>query len=177
MSNQDPDFISGRMDDAEKAYADRVHQDRSKAIEFSKDYGTATIRSLFLLNGGAAVAVLSLIGALIARTTDASALLAAKLVNGVSFALCSFCVGLVFAVVPMALGYINFMLIAHTVPTPLELFAAYLRNFEHSRSTVQANKWAIRTMWMAIVAAFVSAALFSLGVFLVYRAFDKATSG
>src|SRR5688572_25076730 len=49
-------------------YADHLGQERIKSMEHGKDYGQAFIKTVFLLNGGAILALLTFIGSMYGKT-------------------------------------------------------------------------------------------------------------
>ena len=68
--------------------------ERLKAIDFQKEYGQNAVRTLFLLNGGAILALLTLLGALYGKGDPAAAQLARELSRGLLPAFPWFVVGL-----------------------------------------------------------------------------------
>jgi hypothetical protein len=97
--------------------AARWWDEYSKCLEYSKEFGIATIRSLILINGGAVVAILATIGN-IATKNDA---IAKKLATAFGSTLLFFVVGLTLSVLAAGIGYSNYIFYTLRLPNPHKL--------------------------------------------------------
>jgi len=79
-----------------------LHRD---AVQLTKEYGIFTLRTCLLLNGGAILAILGLLGSLLGRGQQPPIIRLAEFV----FPFYSFGLGLVAAVIAAACGYFNFL--------------------------------------------------------------------
>ncbi len=144
-----------RMDEA-----NRWWQYRQESVAFSKEYGLATVRSLILLNGGAIITLLSFLAAgLTSESLDIS-----KVTNLAFWALASFSVGAVLAVITGGLGHLNFVAHAKYPQGPNGL----MKYIESADTTEWGNHRAVAIPLTSKAAAFiamVSIALFVGGAF------------
>lgn len=120
MSSTDTGTPPAR-DENWETYAVRTHQDRSQLAQFQKDHGASVIRGLFLLNAGASIAVLSLIGALFGKEGAKAEMVAVALFRGSRPALISFSVGLLASLVASGMAYLNFNALFDARGSPEEL--------------------------------------------------------
>lgn len=102
-------------------YVDATHSERSEYVKHLKDYGQETIKSLILLNGGAIVALLTFVGALLAKGELAQLRLAAVTLDRLLPAFGCFGAGLATSVAAAGFGYLNFSALAEIAPSPREL--------------------------------------------------------
>lgn len=95
--------------EAATEYARMVSAHQLQAQQFMKDYGQMAVRSLFLLNGGAIVSLITFMGSTSQFTFDYPVeLVPTNLVQGFPW----FLFGLFFAVLMMFMAYVNFRKIA-----------------------------------------------------------------
>src|SRR5687767_10130130 len=67
IREQARDFINKRHSLSLEKYAAYTHEERAKAREYSKEYGQTFLRTVFLLNGGAILTLLTLLGSLFGK--------------------------------------------------------------------------------------------------------------
>lgn len=160
-------------DAATKVAAERLHAERASFIKSANAYGTATIRSLFLLNGGAAIALLTLVGSILGKDSDTSAGIAAAFLHGFQPALRSFGWGLVTAVLAAALGYLNFSALA-AGGYPGVLYDMQAK--KEWQDTPALRRWFIEaTRVLAILACLASALSFIRGGIITSHAMQHVT--
>ncbi len=97
---------------ADEKLVEQAHNFRMHTMESMRSYGQNAIRGVFLLNGGAAIALLTLIGSLYGRSSN-STQLADYLMESAAESLWYFGLGLSFSVVASALAYINYGILSH----------------------------------------------------------------
>ena len=165
------DYIHKRYILASETYTDQLHEGREKAKEFSKDYGQTFVRTVFLLNAGAILALLTLVGSLFGKGDHVMALVTISLTRDLVPALYWFAGGLVLAALVAAIAFFNFGFLAQSYPFPGQLF-----DFIHHQPFEQAPRTIIRSIgisyWAAVAAALGSLACFGSGVFLIAQAFS-----
>ena len=137
------------------------------AATFTKEYGISTVRSLFLINGGAAVALLAALSHILTEDTE----LAKKIAGDLNWSFGFFLLGLGCAVLTGAMGYFNFFYLGAGLPGPNELHR-YLKTGDVSgwrpKSAVVSS-----TLYAAIVFATCSLIGFASGAFYALKAFGK----
>ncbi len=137
------------------------------AATFAKEYGISTVRSLFLINGGAAVALLAALSHLLSDDDE----LAKKIAADLNWSFGFFLFGLGCAVLTGAMGYFNFFYLGAGLPGPNELHR-YLK-------TGDVSGWRPRrvivpgTMYSAILFAALSLVAFASGAYCALRGFGK----
>ncbi|GEM98380.1 hypothetical protein [Methylobacterium radiotolerans] len=164
------DFEGERFFLASKTYAEQSHAHRMNAFGNVKEYGLQSIRHLSLLNGGAILALLSFLGALIAKADEKSLLIAISFAKSLKPALLCFAAGLIAAGLLTALTYRNWLAIAESQQTPkqhYDLIAA--GKCEESPST--AETMATLTHRLIFICGWSSLLLFIAGAYLVANAF------
>jgi hypothetical protein len=138
-------------------------------LQYSKEYGVATISSLITINGGAIIALLSFLAAGLSEGVLAAADVRTFLVN----AFTCFGLALILSVVAGALGYMNFQ--AHVVgsPGPSGL-SKFVRDGDVS-SVKPEIKTIIYTARGAAFLVAVSVCLFIWGAWCAVRALEVVT--
>ena len=141
--------------DSNVAEAERWWSFREKSIEFSKEYGVATVRYLILVNGGAIIALLALLGNF---KTDS----AIKIdIPCLKVAIFGYVLGLLCGGGTSAIGYLNFQKNALSVPDPDKLYE------EVSEKKVRRVNTSINmTSQLALVVVTVGFVLFTLSTLL-----------
>lgn len=94
-------------------YAKLVNAANLQHMQFLKDYGSQVLRALMILNGGAVIAILAMIGSLVSKT-------GAVLLHPGSVvpALTAYVLGVICTVIGMAMGYFNFQWNSHVHASP-----------------------------------------------------------
>lgn len=115
------DFESEKYLLAMKVYAEQSHAQRMNAFIFVKEYGLQTVRYLFILNGASVLALLSLIGAIIAKSDEKTLLIAISFSHALRPAFILFGIGLVFAGLLAASTYRNWLAIADNHQNPKQI--------------------------------------------------------
>lgn len=153
-------------------FAEKSLAERAIAIEATKEYGAATIKSLILLNGGAIIALLALLSALYSKDAGAALIAAKVLTVRLSKALAWFAGGLGLAAITSAVGYLNWFNVAATYGTPSDV-ADWMRG-EKAIATERWRERAINaTIGLACLSALTSLACFGWGAWTVFRAFRR----
>jgi hypothetical protein len=135
----------------EQIEAERWWSFRENSIEFSKEYGVATVKYLMLLNGGAIIALLTLFGNL---KKDAAVNLD---IPCLKISIAGYLFGLVCGCITCAMGYLNFQNNALAVPDP-----DFLQD-RVSQKQMRRNRSSVKmTALVALVTATLGFVLFSL---------------
>ena len=131
---------------------------RQSAIEHSKDYGIATVRSLILINGAAIIATLTFISRLQERSQIEVG------IEQIKVALACYVFGLLFSLVTGALGYLNFQYNALSIPDPDRLESVIESGEFKGRQSKSINRTAIAAFMSAVFSfvAFAGGSLFAL---------------
>jgi hypothetical protein len=141
-------------------YARQIHDRLLHSISSSKEYGVMGLRSLFLLNGGAIIAILTLIGTVLDEGQSNARLTPASFVPAFQ----AFGMGLVFAVIAMLCGYFNFQFHGQIYAGPAELAQNIIKlETWPSDYTEQKGRWISWTLWIAVVCGVLSLAAFFVG--------------
>ncbi|MCJ2056662.1 hypothetical protein MKL09_08850 [Methylobacterium sp. J-048] len=106
---------------ASKIYAEQSHALRLNALNSVREYGLQTVKHLSLLNGGSIVVLLSLTGALIAKSDEKSLLVAISFAHKIWYAIASFAIGLVATGLVSALTYRNWLAHSESFQNPKQL--------------------------------------------------------
>jgi hypothetical protein len=152
---------------AYEKFSDQLGNSFHQSREYSKEYGQTFIKTVFLLNGGAIIALLTFIGSM--YTKDAlNIMVAISLGRSLVPAFLCFAGGLVCAALVAAIAYFNWNYVASSHPGPMALY-----EFLHGKPLRQqiASKAILWTYRVAIVVALLSLGFFGLGAYLVTTAF------
>ena len=118
---QSRDFQREQYMLATRVYLEYQHAERMKCFDGLVSYGSTTVRSAFLLNGGAILAFMTFAGGLFAKSDQGMTLAAISFAHALTPALWSFVAGISLAAMTSGIGYLNFS-------------AAVLTYFDHHRS-------------------------------------------
>jgi hypothetical protein len=142
-------------------YARMIHERTIQSLTASKDYAVFGLRSILLLNGGAIIAILTLIGAAIGTSNAEASTLSPR-----SFvpAFAAYTFGLILAVLAMLTSFINFQthLTAFAKPSAL---ASNIKMPGSEWPSEYDRRKEKKIIWTRRVAIYLSVA--SLGAFLV----------
>ncbi|HXW26222.1 MAG TPA: hypothetical protein VEK73_15870 [Xanthobacteraceae bacterium] len=127
---------------------------RRDAAQLTKDYGLFTLRSLILLNGGAILAMLALIGNLYGRAADPP-----LRITDFRGPLILFTFGLIATLFASFFGYFNFFFSQRHYASPAVMRSAAPKPSRQMKATSLA----------AVAFAVISLALFAVGVLSVVR--------
>jgi hypothetical protein len=163
-------FDNDRFLLAAEKHADFLQDEKTRALLYSKDYGQTFMRTVFLLNGGAILSLLTFIGSMFGKS-DLNILVAISLSKGVMPAFYVFATGLAFAALVAAVGFFNWTWVAEAYPT-----VGQIHDFIHNKpidDIPKITQRAIRGSYFVGVAfALASLCCFLWGVYLVVRAFS-----
>lgn len=147
------------------------HAERVQATEYLKDFARDTIRILFLLNGGAAAALLALIGSLFAKGDGSIAALA---ISVLSPAFVWFAGGLVATAVMSGLGYANFAASEHLGLSPAQVFDLVAASKIPMDPLIpRLERLRSATAWVGAIVGAVAATCFAVGCITVAGAFTE----
>lgn len=165
-----PAFVEGAL----KVATEGEHDERKIAIEAFNSYGSTALKGVFLLNGGAIIALLALMGALAGKDTIKPLLDVRMLIKALIPSLQAFSLGVGLAAFASGLGYLNWSarVMQHWEPWH---WADYIRN---GKTPIE-RKWVGPTIEVfratAILAYFISLGCFGRGAWMVANAFRKVT--
>lgn len=164
---QERAFRDARHLFASKTFVEQTGSERQKAIDATKDYGLATVRLLFLLNGGAILSLIAFSGSLIGKAE--TAIIGVKFARDIVLAFHLFTGGLISAAIISGIGYLNYAVLANSYYDPGEVY-----RWLHSEELV-IPEWRHRfTKWSqiaAVIIAVVGLACFILGSAIVALGF------
>ncbi|MCB1381134.1 MAG: hypothetical protein H6884_09840 [Rhodobiaceae bacterium] len=127
-------------------------------LEFTKSYGQATLRGLFVANGSALIALLAFLGTVFSQKADVGVLLAQQIGEPAY----RFLEGLFFAIFSTASSYMSGFVSAGCIPRPIDVMdhAVFGRPYRDDHSAYV--WWAVFTA-LCYLAAIISAVCFLLG--------------
>lgn len=136
-----------------------------------KDYGQMALRSVFLLNGGAIIALLTFIGSVTGKQVSGITIKPASFV----FAFSCFAAGLICAVLSMTFSYLNYMGHKHTIADPGSLANNMIaqQGAWPSRLTVGTSRFVNWTWKLALLVGIAAIILFALGCIQVGLVFQS----
>ena len=161
--------------EARKEYARQVLEYSLQYERHLKEYGQLALRSIFLLNGGAILALLTFIGSSIGKTTGQTAVTPSLFVSAFVF----YCLALIACILSMTLAYLNYMGHHHFYADP----GALANNMMAQQKTWPGNfsvgnsrlvSWSWKSALFLGVAALI---LFAVGCFQVARVFHFLNGG
>lgn len=165
-----PAFVEGAL----KVATEGEHEERKIAIEAFNSFGSTALKGVFILNGGAIIALLALMGALAGKDAVKPLLDVKMLIKALIPSLEAFGLGVALAAFASGLGYLNWSarVMQHWEPWD---WNHYIRTGERParskwiRPTIEAFRAA------AILAYFISLGCFGRGAWMVANAFRKVT--
>lgn len=171
------DYANGK--EGQKLFAQHHHAVRLAALNTAADHGKAYVRTMVLLNGGAIVALLALIGGLYAKTDTLSprvvSAFAAKLQLGMSF----FVWGLVCAALIAGIAFFQWFAFANTYFSEAQTANAISHNNhfggqDKEKALAEFDKldwWSEKLVWACTALGAASIVLFSAGAIKISKAF------
>lgn len=155
--------------EARKEYARQTHDYSLQYEKHLKEYGQLTLRTIFLLNGGAILALLTFIGGTIGKSTGTTTLAPALFVAPFG----KYVAGLVCTVISMLLAYVNYSFHHERTAQPGDLANNMLRPQEswpgnHSKG----NSYGTNASWIfALIFGAGAVAFFAWGCWQVASVF------
>lgn len=171
------DYANGK--EGQKLFAQHHHAVRLAALNTAADHGKAFVKTMVLLNGGAIVALLALIGGLYAKTDAFSprvvAAFTGKLQLGVSF----FLWGLVCAASIAGIAFFQWFAFAETYFNEAQTANAVSHNDhfggqDKKKVLAQFDRsdwWSEKLVWVCTALGAASIVLFSAGAIKISKAF------
>lgn len=156
---------------ANKVFADQTGDQRMHAMDAVKAYGTLTIRTLFLLNGGAILALLTFTASFFSRNDQTLILIGISLAKQFTIAFYFFGAGLASAAIISGIAYVNYSALFRTYDTPHGLFLMINAKDRAPPKDVHRSM----TVWttnIAITTACFGLCFFILGAWWVVSAFS-----
>jgi hypothetical protein len=175
MSDKDQDLELYKLDqshgfEARKEYARQVHDYTLQYEKHLKEWGQTALRTIFLLNGGAIIALLTFIGGTIGKSTGTTSVFPALFVP----AFHKYVFGLGCTALSMVCAYINYSY-HQTTASPGDLVSFMVRPQEKwpGNSTTW-NRFGMRGSWMlALVCGTGALGFFMWGCFEVAGVFER----
>ncbi|GEP07936.1 hypothetical protein MOX02_59740 [Methylobacterium oxalidis] len=171
MREQARDFEREQYMLANKVFADQTGEQRMHALEAIKAYGVLSIKTLFLLNGGAILALLTFTASFFSRSDHTMALVGISLAKQFVTAFYFFGAGLASAAIISGIAYVNYSALYHTYDTPGGLFLLINAKDREPTNDVH-HRITVVTAWIAIGVACLGLACFLLGAWWVVSAFS-----
>ncbi len=169
IREQQRDFESEKFLLANKVYAEHVLAYRLNAIGNVREYGTLSIRTLFLLNGGAILALLSFVANLVSKSDERQVLIGISIAHNLRPAFYFFTSGVVLAGILAGIAYLNWGAVFRSWESPSHLFD--LIDTGQSEALDQKESvFADRTVYLAIGVAFICLICFAAGAYFVAEA-------
>lgn len=169
---------------AKKLFSEQIHAHRVIALGSSVEYGKIYVRFMFLLNGGAMVALLTLAGAFVGKSSFPLPVQVVKLSHLVLGAFYWYIGGLIATASTASLGYIHWAVAYGThlneAQTSLivegeDLFSGQDRNEELAQFQ-RSDRWHNITFWAAIVVGAIALACFIVASFKIALALQRLNS-
>jgi hypothetical protein len=153
-----------------KLYAEQTHELRVAATSNSVEYGKIFVRSAFLLNGAAILALLTFISSLFGKV-DPSAAIAVSFAKAVWPAFVCHVFGLVAVTGIAAIAYINWLFVSHEFRDERSLFYFVRAEPTGGEAPPSRARHVTSTFWAAVILGAFSIACFIAGALLVAQAF------
>lgn len=169
MSDGDPEQLVRA--DANKVFAESTRAERVVAMQATSEWGLFAVRTVFLLNGAAIVALLAFLGSLYGK--DGASIAVAKILTvQMANAFQWFLGGVGAAAFTTGMGYLNWSAFTAFYPDPSDQ-VGWIRGKEVPAIS-RIYHWIHRsTMILSIVSAFASLGAFCIGAMAVVRAFHS----
>jgi hypothetical protein len=152
-------------------YVKMAHAEWLEGFKGVKDFSSNAIRMLYVLNGGALIALLALIGNIYSKIIPGDQLLHfEKFLKAILPAFLPFAVGLLLAGIVSALAYANYSSIEASFPNSSRLYL-WLKG-EEVKQTVLARQMPTITARVGFFIALLSLGAFGWGCWRVYQAFE-----
>jgi hypothetical protein len=151
--------------------AEQVHEERIEAKKAAKEYGQAYLKSVFILNGGSILALLTFIGAVFGKGDATVIMVAISLSKALHPAFLSFIFGLMFAAATSAISYLNWNWVYRSY-MQADDFNLYMRSLPSEPSPESTNRNITLSYWSAIVFGLSSLICFAIGSLFVIEAFS-----
>lgn len=166
--------------ESKKIYAEQTHAVRIFALGSAVEHGKIFIRFMFLLNGGAMIALLALIGTIFGKSEGSTLSVVINFAQQIKLAFYFFIGGLIFASATAATAYINWSFVFRTYFNEGQTTAAMgSNNFFGGQDKAQAikdfdffDRWSDRTIWIAVCFGTFSLIAFFIGSIYVASSFS-----
>lgn len=163
-----PKFVEG----AAKIASEGDHDERKLAIAAVNAYGIEAIKATFLLNGGAIIALLALLGGLLSKESLAVSGIARAMTKALMPGFQFYIAGVVAASLTAGIGYLNWTLVAQQRFQPGH-WQDWLANGTWYSSPRAYGLIIETTRVVAILLFFGSLFCFARGSWIIARAFQK----
>lgn len=160
------------MDDLEKKnleYVKMAHAEWLEHFRGVREFSNQAIRMLYVLNGGALLALLALLGNMYGTLHPEGPVFFSKFVNAITPAFMPFVFGLLSAGMVSLFAYINFSALETSSPSSAALYN-WLRGENHVVSNFLENL-PVTTARIGVFFGLGSLAAFGFGCYKVYQAF------
>lgn len=166
--------------ESKKIYAEQTHAVRIFALGSSVEHGKIFIRFMFLLNGGAMIALLALIGAIFGKSEGSTLSVVIHFAQQIKVAFYFFIAGLIFTSATAATAYMNWSFVFRTYfnegQTTASIGANNLFGGQDKDKVLQEfdkfDRLADWTVWVAVGFGLLSLVSFFLGSIWVASAFS-----
>jgi hypothetical protein len=150
-------------------YTKFAHAEHIEAMKAIREFSLQGIRMIYILNGGAIIALMTFIGNTFSNNDEPNIIIKSLYMYYILSAFPFFAGGLLFGGILSIIAYINYSLLQQVYPSSGDLMG-WLRG-ENIAFPKIANKWANLTAIIGLVVAILSLICFGLGCYYVYAAF------
>lgn len=165
--------------ESKKIYAEQTHAIRVLALNNSVEHGKIFIRFMFLLNGGAMVALLALIGAIFGKSDGSTLSVVITFAHQVKIAFYFYIAGLIFTAATAVTGYANWSFVFRTYFNEGQTTASISSNNlfpgqnqeEAMKEYAKFDRLSDATIWVAVAFGLLSILAFLFGSLKVASAF------
>lgn len=151
-------------------YVRMAHIEWLESFKGVREFSSQAIRMLYILNGGALIALLALIGNMFGKVGPDKVELFTVFLSAIIPSFIPFVIGLISAGLVSAMAYINFSALDESSPNAAQLYG-WLQNEAHELTNFQRNLPVI-TARIGLSFGFLSLVAFGAGCVLVYRSFE-----
>ncbi|MDR3494956.1 MAG: hypothetical protein P4L82_10155 [Ancalomicrobiaceae bacterium] len=152
-------------------YAKFAHVETIEVFRAVKEFSSYAIRMMFLVNGGAIIALLALAGNIVGKANTDNYAYYSKYSHVIVCSLVFFLAGIVFAGFATLFAYLNFSFLQAVVPSSGDILS-WLRGNEYKTNSVF-QKWVRWSAWGGVITGLISLASFaSGGIYMLSNVFN-----
>ena len=164
-------FENDRWIKSWEMYSGQIHDQRMSSLKSLNDYGTLAVRSLFILNGGAILALLTFLAAFFSKNDQNTILIGINMARQLRSAFYMFASGVAISALVAGIAYINWSYMHEHYQSPSQLYSIMVSGKAEETST-SIFKVVKATAIISIGLGVISLLLFIIGAFKVADAFQ-----
>ena len=152
-------------------YSGQIHDQRMSSLKSVNDYGTLALRSVFILNGGAILALLTFLGAFFSKNDQNTILIGINIAHQLRLAFYMFVSGVAISALAAGVAYLNWSYMHEHYQSPSQLYSIMISG-KAEETSPGVFKVVKATAIISIGLGIISLILFIAGAFRVADAFQ-----